>query len=285
MLNFFNIKINFKSSFFVFMTVMALLNLQILFIILFLSVFVHEISHVVAANIFGVSCEKIVISPIGQVAILEGFDEINRIKKLIVVFAGPFVNFLIFLFFSFFENKILNITAYLNLAIGLFNLIPAYPLDGGRALRVFLAGFIGILNANKFVFKLSFIISFALLFLGLIQLILFPYNFSIICIAVYLIKINKKERINLTFEFYKSILKKRSQNTVLKNKIIKADIKSSAKSIFNKLSFDYNLKIELYDDNNFITTIDEETVLNEVFLNSKSSNSIQEKRVLQWLQR
>lgn len=262
MLKFLNIKINFKGSFFILMLIMTILKLQILFIVLFLSVFVHELAHILSAFSFGVSCEKIIVSPIGQIAVLNGFEEISWIKRLIVIFAGPFINFIIFIILRFSDKEIFNFIAFVNLAIGVFNLVPAYPLDGGRILKAVLCRFIGILNANKAVFKVSFVMSHILFFLGFIQVILFPYNISILCISVYLIKIIKKERIKLTLDFYKIIMGKKNNN--LKNKVIKADINGSVTSILNKLSFDYNLIIKLYDKKKYIIDVDEKTILNKI---------------------
>ncbi len=264
--HFFNIKLNFKASFFILTAIMAILRLHILFIILFLSVLLHELAHILPAILFGLKCENIVISPIGQTASLTGFEETSWIKKIVIIISGPLFNFIVFLAFSFTGNKLLSFIANINLALCIFNLLPVYPLDGGRLLKAVLSRAVGILNANKVVFNISIVSNFILFILGFIQLILFPYNISVLCVAFYLIKINKKERSKLAFEFYKIITGKKADNKKLKYKTVKADINGELKNILNRLSFDYSLKIMLYDKKNYITTVDEKTFLNEIIL-------------------
>lgn len=114
---------------------------------LFASVLIHELGHAVTARIYGVKTKEITLWFLGGLA---QFDEMPRQKgaEAVTAIAGPITSFLLagiswFLFHNTSDNPaILFIFGYLsttNLALGIFNLLPALPLDGGRVLRSLLA--------------------------------------------------------------------------------------------------------------------------------------------------
>lgn len=122
---------------------------------LFCCVVLHEFGHALAAQKYGIQTKDIVLYPIGGIARLEKLPEDPK-QELWVAIAGPLVNVGIFLILSAVlsftgfniesleEIKInpTTIILYLasaNLILAVFNLIPAFPMDGGRILRAFLA--------------------------------------------------------------------------------------------------------------------------------------------------
>lgn len=119
--------------------------------------------------------------------------------KLLVVLAGPIVNILLVVFFLLlpeFRHK--STCIYTNLLIGIFNLIPIYPLDGGRALESVLKKFLTYNLTDEWIHKVS---NTCLVILSLIGIIGFIYlkNIALIAIITYLWVIvileNKKYRI------------------------------------------------------------------------------------------
>lgn len=131
------------------------LNL-ILVLSLFACVVLHELGHSLMARAFGVQVLRIVLLPIGGMA---QFDRVPREpgRELLITVAGPAVNFgLVLLLWPLLawrgtleglpalERALINgdILAFLfafNLGMGIFNLLPAFPMDGGRMLRALLA--------------------------------------------------------------------------------------------------------------------------------------------------
>src|ERR1700721_4254022 len=127
--------------------------------IVFGSVVLHELGHALVARGSGVPAKGIILLPIGGITILDEAhvipDPVNGWKRDIrIAVAGPLVNLFIagisaFGFFmtvpgfSFPANPLLHSSGLLrsivwaNLYLGLFNLLPAYPMDGGRVLRAF----------------------------------------------------------------------------------------------------------------------------------------------------
>jgi Zn-dependent protease/predicted transcriptional regulator len=128
----------------------------ILFVLaLFACVVMHEFGHALAAQRYGIQTKDIVLYPIGGVARLEKLPEDPK-QELWVAFAGPLVNIALFIILSTIlsftgfniesleelkirPNTILLYIASANLILALFNLLPAFPMDGGRVLRAFLS--------------------------------------------------------------------------------------------------------------------------------------------------
>ncbi|EOZ92579.1 hypothetical protein A33Q_3960 [Indibacter alkaliphilus LW1] len=124
-------------------------------LLLFVCVVLHEFGHALAAQRYGIQTKDIILYPIGGVARLEKIPEDPK-QELWVAIAGPLVNVFIFLVLSVVltftgfnlesleelkinPSTILMYLASANLILAVFNLIPAFPMDGGRILRAFLA--------------------------------------------------------------------------------------------------------------------------------------------------
>jgi len=130
--------------------------------LVFACVVLHEFGHVLAARGFGIRTPDITLLPIGGVAHLERIPEAPR-EEIIVAIAGPVVSALLSLiFWSAYGFEPVNVQhqpdslmevigslAAVNGGLLAFNLIPAFPMDGGRVLRALLGFKIPHLQATQ----------------------------------------------------------------------------------------------------------------------------------------
>ena len=132
----------------------------------FLCILAHELGHAVTARFFGVQATGIILLPIGGVANVQTFPKKPK-QELLIMLAGPMVNLVISLFLLLFlhpyraywedtanigvvnrGNFIFQLQV-INMSLALFNLIPAFPMDGGRILRALLALRMNVVKATR----------------------------------------------------------------------------------------------------------------------------------------
>jgi len=157
-------------------------NALIFVVLLFLCVLLHEFGHIFTARAFGIRTPEVILLPIGGVSRLEHIPERPREEFLIAV-AGPLVNIVIALVLMLIgvaklptdplaalannDGSMIERLAVVNLFLALFNLLPAFPMDGGRVLRALLASRLGYLHATETAAMIGQWVAFALGFLGL----------------------------------------------------------------------------------------------------------------------
>ena len=171
----------------------------VLFVILvFGCVLLHEFGHIFAARAFGVRTPDVTLYPIGGVARLERMPE-KPGQELIVALAGPAVNVVIAGLLTVFLMVLglgVNLTglggfasggfaflgslAAVNIWLVLFNLIPAFPMDGGRVLRALLAMRMPFARATNIAAKVGRTLALVAGFYGL-----FTFQPMLMLIAVF----------------------------------------------------------------------------------------------------
>jgi Zn-dependent protease len=137
-----------------------------LILALFGCVVLHELGHALKARRFGIATRRITLYPIGGVASLERMSE-RPAEELWIALAGPAVNVVIaaalgaVLFLSGgpapFEDHFTSLSGrtfltdlmFCNVALVVFNLLPIFPMDGGRVFRALLSLFLGRLRATE----------------------------------------------------------------------------------------------------------------------------------------
>ncbi len=177
-------------------------------VLLFGCVLAHEFGHIFTARAFGVATPDVTLLPIGGVARLERIPE-KPSEEFLVAIAGPLVNVVIAVVlmaatsthlsaqhFAALESSnvsIIDRLAEINIFLAVFNMIPAFPMDGGRVLRALLAVRLGHVRATEIAAVIGQWTAFALGFLGLF------YNPMLIFIAtfVYLAAASEAQLVSL----------------------------------------------------------------------------------------
>lgn len=180
-----------------------------LIILLFACVTLHELGHSIVAQLFGIPVREIILLPLGGVALL-GRNPSKPIHELLIAIAGPLVNVVI----AAILLLITGATAFLgildpqglvqggegmpsgamppslttlllwllqaNIALVLFNMIPAFPLDGGRVLRAILAMFMPYQRATRIASQTGQIFALGFGLLGVLT-----GNFLLVLVAIF----------------------------------------------------------------------------------------------------
>lgn len=156
---------------------------------LFTLVLLHELGHSLAAMGYGIPVKDITLLPIGGVARLERMPE-KPGQELIVALAGPAVNVVLALgllpivlglgvaqatplsLSSWSQPGLLGLLAFLlsaNISLAVFNLIPAFPMDGGRVFRALLGLFLDYQRATDVAVRVGRVLAVGLGLLGLVS--------------------------------------------------------------------------------------------------------------------
>jgi stage IV sporulation protein FB len=150
-------------------------------LLLFACVLAHEFGHIFTARAFGVPTPDVTLLPIGGVARLARIPE-KPSEEFLVAIAGPLVNVAIAIvliaFGAHFDAEhlatmasakvsLVDRLAEVNLFLAVFNMIPAFPMDGGRVLRALLATRLGHLRATEIAASIGQLVAFGLGFVGL----------------------------------------------------------------------------------------------------------------------
>ena len=184
---------------FIFIIIFVLTRQIEIYGMLMLFAFLHELGHFFAGIILGFKPKALKINPLGlSISFWVKSKDYNRricygnilaVKKLLIAIAGPMVNFILVIFFSVFNLNIFNINTeiviYSNILIGLFNLIPIYPLDGGRILKNLLYILTGLKDTYSYINYISYI---SIIILTVFSSIMIVYleNISVLLIIGYL---------------------------------------------------------------------------------------------------
>jgi Zn-dependent protease/predicted transcriptional regulator len=184
---------SFLIAFIIFVNIRAGYNkLQILWsiffiLIIFVTVILHELGHALVAKNYGIHTKDITLLPIGGLARLERLPE-KPLEELAVAFAGPLVNIVLAAFTGIFitlpdtpealliqlsgginsSNFLLNFFI-VNIALAIFNLIPAFPMDGGRILRALLSFKFKRHIATKIAARIGQLLAIAFIIIGFLS--------------------------------------------------------------------------------------------------------------------
>lgn len=195
-------------SFIPFLIIILLAGQYKLFFTYFLITLIHELGHVFMALLFKVKVNKIKLSIFGFNADIEDIDYLDIYKQILIIIMGPLTYFVsLILIKELFLNEIISLVMYYkalssNLYILIFNLLPIFPLDGGRLVK--------ILFDKIFTFKVSKVLLYSVSFVFMVGFVFYTmehkqylmYVFLMINFIVNVISLNKQWKSFLIKRYY-----------------------------------------------------------------------------------
>lgn len=196
----FGISINIHITFFLLILLVLPSGVKWIFLVvaIFFFVTVHELCHSLVAKHFGINVAEITLLPIGGVSSMTKMPE-KPFHELLISLAGPLSNIIIVVVF-FFPLKFLlgddvlfhplsvrtwpmtfAYVYWINLVLAGFNLLPAFPMDGGRILRALLATRMEYLKATRIAVNFGHLFALAFAYFGIVK-----FNIILIVIAVFI---------------------------------------------------------------------------------------------------
>ena len=166
------------------MLVIAALTGNFRSIIIFsIIILVHELGHFLTGYILGWKCINIHLYPYGGCSNFDVDINVNLWEELLVLMMGPVVQVVFVYLISFFvDNYNLELFQRYSLWILCFNMLPVYPLDGGKLINLFLCKFMSYYKANQITIYISYFI-FISCFL---VVIFFDFHFTMFLILILL---------------------------------------------------------------------------------------------------
>jgi len=242
-------------------------------VLIFLSVLIHEMVHYLTARNFDVNTSEITLLPIGGISFYENFPKSPK-EELIISLSGPFANLAIAgLLLPFIQTHvpIWNITSHFDIIhennllyklhlvnAGLFvvNLIPAFPLDGGRILRVILGLKMNYFKATSIVIVIGKVLAAAFLIAGIIY---FNLLLLVICLLIFASVQTEEYVLHL-----RSLIKGIKFDDVLVNDYQKLQANSTVKEAMSTLMNNHAKHFLIIEGGKPIGTIHRMRIINEI---------------------
>ena len=232
----------------------------------------HELAHIFAVNYLGGKIEKIGAFPLGIKARFTGLEKLLAWERYVIYGAGSLANLIMAAWafsvsrMSYFGVPWLEAFALYNIVLCVFNLIPVLPLDGGRIVHQFLSNRIGILRANRIMVRIGLGVGIALMFLGVVQVVLYNYNITLLCAGIYIKHQNKEMKPRLQMEFFKALEAKNApaRARLMPVKTVMIHKNASVKHAMDRLTMDHFVAFSIKERG---YTLHERVLLEHIFAN------------------
>lgn len=187
------------------------LGLEVLLVLT--AVLLHELAHLIAARSLHVTVQEVELLPFGGQAKVEDFTGLEPEKEIIIAITGPACSLTLAAVF-YFLTPYLSIAkaeffTTVNLLLGLFNLLPVLPLDGGRVLRAQLSRRQGYKKATSWAARLGQIAGIALVAWGVYKTLSSLDGLNIIAAGVILFWSARREGRLLAYSFMRYLVNKK----------------------------------------------------------------------------
>lgn len=212
---------------------------------------IHECAHIYVAKKCGVEIKSIEILPFGVTMRVADNVIKDTSQEAKIALAGPVSNFIVAYFtYGFYMGFYREYIIAASLLMGVFNLFPALPLDGGRIMRSILVKKYGCIRATAISVTVTRVVAVVIFVFGLYALYLTGFNFSFLVIGCFLGANITEERKNANAVMMKDILYSRKKlQDAGRSEVIVVNEGKSASDILKRLSYDKYCIIHIIDEN------------------------------------
>ncbi|MZQ85897.1 Zn-dependent protease [Paenibacillus sp. 5J-6] len=190
-------------------------------ITLFGIVLVHELGHLAAAGGFGWRVREVQLLPFGGVLVVDELGSVPSWEELVVSLAGPLQHVWLIalgLLMKWLDVGTASWWDYFieaNLMIGLFNLLPVMPLDGGKVMQSLLGYLLSYHNTILYSVWISMFLSLGIIVMAILQLISGQLPLNILVIGIFLLVSNWYAYRQLPYHFFRFLIGRGSRVSVL----------------------------------------------------------------------
>lgn len=209
------VKLRFNIFFLGLCLIYTLLGMGIEILVILAALLIHEVAHAIMGKALGIKVLEIELLPFGGQAKLEDFTGLQPSKEIYIALAGPLISLSVAAAFYFLglaeKYDYVNYIIKINLLLGLFNLLPALPLDGGRILRSLLSSLKGFRRATAISASIGKILAVIITVYGAYLIYTENYGVNFVVIGFLLYWAAYREKNLLMFAFMRYLISKKGE--------------------------------------------------------------------------
>lgn len=228
-------KIKISNSLYIFIILSLIIGFFNNLFYFMIIIFIHELAHTLFAYIFKFNIINITLYPFGGISNYNYLINNNLIKELIVTLMGPIIQ-VVFTYIIYYNYNFPDYFFYYSKLILIFNLLPIYPLDGGKLLNILLSIFISFYKSLKITYYISYF------FLNILFIFIIYYNnlyFYLVYISLVINII--KEYNNINYLFNRFIMERILYKFNFKRKIIVKNIYNFKRNRYHIINNNFSL--------------------------------------------
>ncbi|MDK0625387.1 site-2 protease family protein [Clostridium perfringens] len=183
----------------------------------FFWIIIHELAHYFVLLKLNIESEKFKLHILGARLEIKYYEDLSSREKLIVCSAGPVLNGIVaMIFFCVYKlilkSEYIYSTYEINLVLFIFNLLPTYPLDGGKILGAILEDKMIFKDVNNILIRISYSFGIAFILLSILGIVILgEINITSILAGIFIIYLSYNERRKVMYIIMGDITKKRER--------------------------------------------------------------------------